>query len=101
VDRVSDWKYCSQWLDDAPFVRAECKEHLEKGRSCENCQHRNIRQEVMDLRAALREGVPRLQEARELILEMLEFQSKPAAAKTIERIQAFLAQEGTPTGSEP
>jgi hypothetical protein len=98
VDRVSDWKYCSQWLDDAPFVRAECKEHLEKGRSCENCQHRNIRQEVMDLRAALREGVPR-EPTEAMIQAGFDVANQPHFTDyfaAMWRAMYDAAQEGTP-----
>jgi hypothetical protein len=101
VDKVSDGKYCSQWLDDAPFVRAECKEHLGKGRSCENCQHRNIRQEVADLRAALREGVP-IETAKRVCREVIAarqpgYIADEYANEFARRLNLALAQEGTPT----
>lgn len=46
-------QYCNRFLDDAPGVRGDCARRLQSGKPCEECPHRNIRQEVQDLRAAL------------------------------------------------
>ncbi len=48
-------KYCSRYLDDAPGIRGDCARRLEEGLQCEDCPHRNIHQEVTDLRNKLQQ----------------------------------------------
>lgn len=45
-------QYCSRYMDDAPSIRADCEHHIAAGRKCEDCQHRDVRNEVKHLRAA-------------------------------------------------
>lgn len=51
-------KYCSRFLDDAPGIRGDCAQHLKSRKQCVTCPHRNIHDEVVDLRAALKKEKP-------------------------------------------
>jgi len=69
VDRMT---YCCRYMDDAPGIRADCAAHLKRGKPCEECQHRQVREEVVDLRARNALLCEALREYGELIRLLLQ-----------------------------